>query len=216
MRKKIYLLAGKTDSRKTLVDQLSMVLGGSGAEHPSVAYIGTASGDSRIFMKFFERPLKAAGASSLTMAPLIGKKADIGKAEEILRTRDVILISGGEVEDGMQGLPAEIRRLMKELLEEGKQYAGLSAGAIMMGKAWPHWEDEDRHPEEAVLFDCLGFTDLIFDAHAEDEGWPELKKAVELAGKGTYGWGIPTGEMAVIDEDGRLIFNKNLISVKNN
>lgn len=83
----------------------------------------------------------------------------------------------------------------------------------MLGKAWPHWDDEDRHPEEASLFDCMGFAGYIFDAHAEDEGWPELKKAVELSQDGTTGYGLPTSAMAVIDENGKLIPNDNLVEI---
>ena len=216
MRKKIFLLAGGpgSDGRKTAA-QLKTALHESGSTSPSVAYIGTASGDDRSFMKWFERPLKAAGASEVRMVPLAGRKADRAAAGEILKNADVIFISGGEVEDGMNGLDAAMRGLLKKLLEEGKLFIGLSAGSIMMCRAWPHWDDEDHHPEDAELFDCLGFTSEIFDTHAEDEGWPELKKAVTLEPEGFTGYGIPGGEMAVIDENGILVPNKNLVRVEN-
>ena len=211
MRKKIYLLAGGPGKNGRLAEQLAEALRGSGAAHPAVAYTGTASGDDRSFMKWFWPPLSRAGAASLTLAPLAGKRADPEKAAEILRASDVIFVSGGEVEDGMRGLGEDIRALLRALLEDGKQFVGLSAGTIMLSKAWPHWDDEDNRPEDASLFGCLGFADAIFDTHAESEGWPELRKAVALAGEGTVGWGIPSGEMAVADADGRLVPNDRLV-----
>jgi len=215
MRKKMYLLAGGPSDGDSTAVRLREALGGCGVEHPAAAYIGTASGDSRTFMRWFERPLKKAGAASLTMAPLVGRKADPEKAKRVLISSDVIFVSGGEVEDGMNGLSADIRALLRRLLEDGRLFIGLSAGTIMLGKAWPHWDDEDGRPEDAELFDCLGFAGEIFDTHAEAEGWPELKKAVSLSPEGFIGYGIPSGEMSVIDEDGVLIPNDRLVKCVN-
>lgn len=138
MRKKMFLLAGGpgSDERKT-VAQLKTALAESGSASPSVAYIGTASGDNRSFMKWFERPLKKAGASEVRMVPLLGRKADLPAAEEILKKAGVIFISGGEVEDGMNGLDAAMRGLLRKLLEEGRLFIGLSAGSITPCRAWP-------------------------------------------------------------------------------
>jgi cyanophycinase-like exopeptidase len=215
MRKKMYLLAGGPGGGDSTAGALRAALRESGCEHPAVAYIGTANGDSRSFMKWFEAPLRRAGAASLTMAPLVGKKADRAAAERLLRESSVIFLSGGEVEDGMNGLDAGIRALLAQRREEGALFLGLSAGSIMLGHAWPHWDDEDRRPDDAVLFGCLGFADAIFDTHAEAEGWPELQKAVALAGDGFVGYGIPSGEMAVIDENGVLIPNERLVRCEN-
>jgi len=214
-RKKIYLLAGGPGKNGNTAGQLRLALQNSGAAKPKVAYIGTASGDNTRFMQWFVRPFRAAGAASVTLVPLVGEAADETAAEQILRGSDVVFVSGGEVEDGIRGLSQPVQKLLRELLEDGKQFIGLSAGSIMQGRAWPHWEDEDNHPEEASLFDCLAFCDVIFDTHAEEEGWPELKKAVELSGDGAVGYGIPTGEMAVVDEEGKLIPNPALAAYVN-
>lgn len=215
MRKKIYLLAGGPGGSSKTVEQLQTALAACGRPSPLVAYIGTASGDDRRFMKWFERPFRAAGAGEMRMVPLVGRKADRAAAEQLLAAADVIFLSGGEVEDGILGLDAAMRALLRRLLEDGKPFIGLSAGSIMMCRAWPHWNDEDAHPEDARLFDCLGFADTIFDTHAESEDWPELKKAVELEPEGFAGYGIPSGEMAVIDERGALVPNANLVRFVN-
>lgn len=214
MRKKTYLLAGGPGGRD-IAAQLRQALGECDAAAPKVAYIGTASGDSRSFMRWFAPSLRAAGAASLEMAPLVGPKADRAAAVRVLQACDAVLVSGGEVEDGMNGLDAGLRRLLRELLEAGRPFIGISAGTIMQGRAWPHWDDEEHHPEKAVLFDCLGFADTIFDTHAEEEGWPELQKAVELSGDGFVGYGIPSGEMAVLDENGVLLPNARLVRCVN-
>jgi hypothetical protein len=214
MRKKLYLLAGGPQSGGA-VRQLAQALADCGVPHPAVAYIGTASGDSHSFMRWFLAPLRAAGAGSVELAPLVGRGADRQRAEQVLRSCDAVFLSGGEVEDGMRGLDGAVRELLRELLESGRTFIGLSAGSIMLGRAWPHWDDEDARPEDAALFDCLGFAGPIFDTHAEAEGWPELKKAVELAGDGFVGWGIPSGEMAVLDEQGALVPNPGLVRCEN-
>lgn len=216
MRNKLYLMAGSPGRQSDrMVAQMREALESSGCASPAVAYIGTASGDQRSFMKWLEQPLLKAGASAVRMAPLLGKKGDQEQAREILTHSDAVFISGGEVEDGMNGLSDAMREFLRRLLEEGRLFIGLSAGAIMMGAAWPHWDDEENHPENAALFDCLGFSKAIFDTHAEGEGWPELKKAVELMPEGFVGFGIPSGEMAVIDENGVLVPNKRLVQVVN-
>jgi len=47
MRKKMYLLAGGPGGGDSTADALRAALRESGREHPAVAYIGTANGDSR-------------------------------------------------------------------------------------------------------------------------------------------------------------------------
>jgi len=215
MRKKVYLIAGGPGNGERTVELLKTALGTCGKEHPSIAYIGTASGDDVRFMGWFRKLFQKAGAGSVVLAPLVGRKADLAAAKAILGESDVVFISGGEVEDGMQGLDPTIRGFLHSLLEEGKPFIGLSAGSIMMGRAWPHWDDEDHHPEDARLFDCLGFALEIFDTHAEADGWPELRKAVELSEEGSAGYGIPSPEMAVIDEQGRLVGNPALVKFVN-
>ncbi|NCB33306.1 MAG: hypothetical protein EOM64_05415 [Erysipelotrichia bacterium] len=215
MRRNMYLLAGGPKGSRRTAEQLKEALSHCGSKHPAAAYIGTASQDDEFFMHYVERLLKKAGAESVTMVPLAGKKQNTEKAETILRGSDLIFVSGGEVEDGMKGLNRNIRALLKELLEQGTLFIGLSAGSIMLGSGWPHWDDEDHHPEDARLFDCLGFAQQIFDTHAESEGWTELKKAVELMPEGFVGYGIPSGEMAVIDDHGELTDNAGLIPCVN-
>jgi|SRR5574344_93685 peptidase E len=201
--KNLYLLAGNPRGKGEITHSvLEKALSETGVDKPSVAYIGTASGDSRIFMQFIARSLKKAGAGEVSMCPMVGKRADLALAEQRLRECDAVYVSGGEVEDGIVGIPDNIKSLLTELREEGKVFIGLSAGTIMLGKAWPHWDDEDNDFDNARLFDCLGFVKTIFDTHAEDEGFVELKKAVELSDNGFVGYGIPSDCAIIVHPDG--------------
>ena len=81
---------------------------------------------------------------------------------------------------------------------------GVSAGVIMMGTHWVHWDvPEDDNTSE--LFDCLGITRVLFDVHGEDEDWVELKAALKLMGNGARGYGLPGGCMISADSRGTLV-----------
>ncbi len=203
LRKNIYLIAGGPGS-----DSDSFIKKGfleSGRSDPSVAYIGTASGDSRQFLsRYFSPMLKRAGARKVTMVPLAGQPYGSDKARKILLESDIIFVSGGEVEDGIRNIPADVRVLLRQLYEMGKVFISVSAGTIMLGIAWPHWDDEDNAPDDARLFDCLGFVSAIFDTHCEGEDWVELRKAVSLSPEGFTGFGIPSGGCVLAAPDGSL------------
>jgi len=73
----------------------------------------------------------------------------------------------------------------------------------MMGSHWVHW-DNAEDDTTASLFDCLGFIPTVFDTHAENENWKELKTALRLLGPGTKGFGIPSNGMLLADSEGGL------------
>lgn len=206
-RRNIYLIAGHGENDGGYVSE---AIKSSGKTRPSVAFIGTANGDHPMAFERTSLMLKAGGAGKVTLAPLAERHRDVDKAVKVISSCDVILISGGEVEDGMKGLPEEIRKLLWARYEDGALFIGLSAGTIMMGSAWPHWDDEDNDFDNAWLFDCIGFVPTIFDTHCEDEGWPELKKAVELREEGFTGYGIPAGGMVVYTPEGKMEVTKPL------
>ena len=203
MRKNMYLIAGGRGGDNTAF--IREAVRACGKENPSVAYIGTANGERTAFFKSFTVPmLKEAGAGDVKFVRLLGHGTGSPRARSILRKSDMIYISGGEVEDGIRGIPEDIKVLLRELYELGTVFASVSAGTIMLGIAWPHWDDEDNEPEKAILFDCLGFAPTIFDTHCEGEDWVELRKAVALSPEGFTGYGIPTGGQVVISPDGSL------------
>ncbi len=203
MRKNMYLIAGGPGGGNDGFIRAGFLE--SGCPAPSVAYIGTASGDSRPFLnRYFLPMLKRAGAGKVTLVPLAGQPCGSAEARDILLESDVIFLSGGEVEDGIRNIPADVRVLLRQLYEMGKVFMSVSAGTIMLGIAWPHWNDEDNAPDDALLFDCLGFVPTIFDTHCEGEDWIELRKAVSLSPEGFTGFGIPSGGCVRVAPDGSL------------
>ena len=173
-------------------------------QKPQVAYIGAASGDSIVFFNMMKALLLKAGAGRVTLARLAKDKADIDSSKSILYSSDIIFLSGGEVEDGINWLVKHrLVDFLRELYIGGKQFIGMSAGSIMLGSKWVRWENPDDD-NTAELFDCLGFVPEIFDTHAEDEGWKEIKTALRLMGSGAGGYGIPSGGAIYADSSGRI------------
>jgi len=181
--------------------------GFGGIEKPFVAYIGTANNDNPVFYHLMKSMIKKAGAGKISFVHLAKKKPELDAARKTLANADVIFLSGGEVEDGMNWLKKhDLVGFLKELYSKGKRFVGVSAGVIMMGTHWVRWgtEGDDSTSE---LFECLAFTPVLFDVHGEDENWVELKAALKLLGPGAQGYGLPGGCMISADSKGNL---KNL------
>ena len=181
-----------------------------GMEKPLVAYIGTANGDSMAFFQMMKALLKKAGANKVNFVRLARNNPDLDAAKNVLAGADLIFLSGGEVEDGMNWLKKhDLTGFLKDLYNSGKRFLGVSAGVIMMGTHWVHW-DVEGDDSTARLFDCLGFVPFVFDVHGEDEDWVELKAALKLLGndhrtEGRRGYGLPGGSMISADSRGTLV-----------
>ncbi len=94
---------------------------------------------------------------------------------EVLKNYDLIWVAGGNT----FVLRSEMRRsgfdkIIGKLLEEGKVYAGESAGAIVAGLALQGVEVADE-PELAdqIIWEGLGLTDRIIAPHADNLNFPE-------------------------------------------
>lgn len=174
-------------------------------EKPRVVYLGVASRDNKIFFYAMKSLLMEAGAGEVELLRLARAKVDLNAAKKTLESADAIFISGGEVGDGMSWLVRHgLDGYLKQLFDRGKFFFGMSAGSIMMGTHWVRWEDP-KDDDTAELFDCLEFIPTVFDTHAEDEDWKELKTVLRLMGPGSRGYGIPNGGMISADSKGLLI-----------
>ncbi|MCL2834242.1 MAG: Type 1 glutamine amidotransferase-like domain-containing protein [Treponema sp.] len=189
----------------------------AGLQKPHVAYIGTANGDNPAFFQIMKASLKNAGADKVTLVRIAKKNPNLESIKTVLNNCDAVFISGGEVEDGMEWLKKHnLIDFLRDLYRGGKRFLGVSAGVIMMGSHWVHWDNEDDD-STARLFDCLGFTPLLFDVHGEDEDWKELKTALRLLGDGAKGYALPGGSMVSADSSGTLVnLEKEYLIYKNN
>jgi len=205
MRKDIYLITGgRGRDMAQMTRDFKVALATSGAPQPEVAYIGTASGDNKPFFHAIKLGLMAAGAASVELVPLAHEDADVAHAKRKLEAADVIFVSGGEVDDGMDWLAkAGLVRFLGDLYHSGTLFIGVSAGAIMMGTHWAHW-DVEGDDTTAHVIQCLGFVPYVFDAHGEKENWSELRCVLRLLGKGHKGHGLAAGGFYKVDARGHL------------
>jgi peptidase E len=189
----IILIAGDPGHRGRGKDPLlAAILQRLGLPRPGVAYVGAASNDSRVFFLWIAALLKRAGAGPVRLAPLAKGHVDLAKVRPLLEQADLIFVSGGDVELGMDVLERTgAMGLLRELHRAGKPFIGISAGSIMLAGRWVRWADADDD-STAASFPCLGLAPLLCDTHAEGDDWEELKMLLQLTGA-PIGYGIPSG-----------------------
>ncbi len=204
--KPIFLLAGgRPRNPENMVSSMARALKECGQQEPRVACLGVANGDNEVFYRNIKSLLQEAGAGDVFLLRLAKTRVDLSAAKQALETADAIFISGGEVDDGMRWLEQHgLVGFLRGLRSQGKVFFGMSAGSIMMGTHWVRWENPNDDTT-AELFDCLGFAPTVFDTHAEEEDWKELKMALQLQGPGGRGYGIPSGGMASVDDQGQIV-----------
>jgi len=200
----IFLIAGDPGKRGVGKDPLlAAILAQLGMVRPSVAYVGAASGDSRVFFLWIAALLKKAGAGPVRLAALASQRADLDKARRQIRDADLVFVSGGDVDAGMSALEKTgADGFLRESYRAGKPFIGLSAGSIMLARSWVRWSDPEDD-STAEDFPCLGLAPLLCDTHAEKDGWDELKVLLKLTGT-PVGYGIPAGGALRVAAGGSL------------
>ena len=211
MRKPTTLIAGKFGSRHFgtkpyLADAVRL----TGRDKPVALYIGAASGDDRHFGSALSTLLKGAGIRKVVWPKLSkGKKKDVSAAKTALHETDLVFVGGGDVEAGIHALhDADLVEDLHGAAKRGVVFAGMSAGAIMLGKRWIRWPNAEAGDDEAETYECLGIVPHALDTHGEGDGWKEAQsyaavRAREL-GKKARAYGIPSGGALVIDHRGRI------------
>jgi peptidase E len=155
---------------------------------PLVAYVGAASRDNVPFRKMIALAL---GGARVEPVRLASPRANVSSARQLLDDCDLVFVSGGDVDLGMQilgerGVIGDFQRLARAK----KPFLGVSAGSIMLAKKWVRFPDDDD--EKAETFDCLGIAPVFVDCHSEDDGWSELRVLMRLLPEGSVGYGIPS------------------------
>jgi peptidase E len=203
--KPVFLLAGGRGQRRISPDPLlQAVFRECGVPSPSIAYVGAASGDDRGFFGMISNMFQGSGAGKVDLVAIASANADLRKARKTLEAADIVFISGGDVEAGMDVLDGkDIAGFITGLHRQGKPFFGLSAGSIMLAREWVRWRDPDDDAT-AEIFPCLGIAPAICDTHAEADDWEELQALLALEKNGAEGYGIPTGTGVKVFPDGRV------------
>jgi cyanophycinase-like exopeptidase len=201
----VYLLAGGGPrGRSAYSALLARIIRESGAASPAIAYVGAASGDHRGFFRMIAGLLTSAGAGKVRLAPTAGKGGGRAPALRVLNSADIVFISGGDVEAGMRVLAErDLVGDLKRLQRAGVPFVGLSAGSIMLARAWVRWRDP-RDESSAEVFPCLGLAPVLCDTHAEEDDWAELHALLGLLPNGAVGYGIPAGGALKVMPDGKV------------
>jgi peptidase E len=150
------------------------------SKRPLVAYVGAASDDNAGFFTMIKTAV-CAGATQVRMrqAKSASPRASASDARALLEECDLVFVSGGDVEHGMNVLrEKDLAKPLKKLAESGKPMFGISAGSLMLAKEWVRFPDDD--PAKAEIFPCLGIAPLHADAHDEADNWNELRVLVDL------------------------------------
>jgi peptidase E len=201
----LYLLAGGSWKKSKTPDPLlQAVFSQSATPLPSVAYIGTASGEDDGFFQAISEMFLRSGAGSVSHAVIGRENADAEAAKKIILEAGLVFVSGGDVDEGIRVLrEKKMIYFLKEMFVKGVPFFGLSAGSIMLAKRWIRWKDPGDD-STAELFPCLGFAPFVCDTHGEEEGWDELRASLKISDDGQFGYGIPSGAALRVQPDGRV------------
>jgi peptidase E len=120
------------------------VVRATGKAKPVYAYVGAASDDSLMFEKMLKGVMFGIGSKVLSVR-LSKAKTKTSEAKAMLADADVVFISGGDVERGMQLIgERDLGGYFHELAGAGKIFEAVSAGSIMLGEHWVRFPDGEE------------------------------------------------------------------------
>jgi len=163
---------------------LGDLLRNAGVKRPSVAYVGASNGDNlifyhEIFLPAFEQ-VDAGERRMILCRPTPGDSA-------FLEHADIILLAGGSVEAGWRAFEENgFKSLIERRYAEGALLAGVSAGAVQLGRG-------GLSDDESTLLTTFGFLPFYVGAHEEKDDWKSVRRVVSLADGPAQGIGIPAG-----------------------
>jgi peptidase E len=211
MGQTLHLVGGGPGTVLALVRHFKAALAAIDRPRPLVAYIGTASDDNRGFFGMIRGAL-AFGRAQIRLAKLASPRAKTSEARALLEDSDMVFVSGGDVERGINVLRDRgVDATLVALARSGKPMFGISAGSLMLAREWVRFPDDAE--EKAELFPCLGIAPLHVDAHSESDGWSELRVLVRLLHErgdtAPVGYGLTRkGGLQVSIDEGRRVHLK--------
>ena len=211
MRKPVTLIGGQFRSphfgtRPYLEDAVALTR----KEAPTALYLGAANGDDASFGAGLCGLIASAGVADVIWPKLAKRRRDEGKARDALAQVDFVFVGGGDVEAGMDVLHrAQLVADIRAAADRGVVYAGMSAGAIMLGERWIRWPRADAGDAEAETYECLGLAPCALDCHGEADGWTEARsfaavRARELKRKAKV-YGVPSGGALIARSGGKML-----------
>ena len=209
MRKSVTLIAGQFGSRHFGTrPYLEAAIRLTRKHAPSALYIGAANGDDRSFGTALCVLLKVAGADRVVW-PKLARGRGRAIAREVLADVDFVFVGGGDVEAGISALrDADLVADLHAAARRGAVFAGMSAGAIMLGERWIRWPRADAGDDEAETYACLGVAPCSLDTHGEGDGWSEARSFAAVRsrelGRKANGYAVPSGGALIVGRGGKM------------
>jgi len=176
MARVVHLVGGGPGTVLALRRHYKAAVAELGKERPLVGYVGTASDDKRGFFTMIRGGLSA--PARMVLVRIASPRASMVDARKVLEECDMVFVSGGDVERGIDVLNDRgMAEPLRAVAARGKPMFGISAGSIMLGREWVRFPGEDARAE---IFPCLGIAPVHVDAHSEYEAWSELRWLVRL------------------------------------
>lgn len=197
---------------------LGEALRATGKAKPVALYIGAASGDHRAFGTALVSVIAAAGAGRVLWPKLVGRPRDVAGLRSALAAVDLVFMGGGDVEQGMDVLrDADLVADVRAAAARGAVFAGMSAGAIMLGERWIRWPTATAGDDEAETYECLGLAPCSLDTHGESDNWAEARsfavvRAREL-GREAKVYAVPSGAALVVAPSGAALARGGAVAV---
>ena len=210
MRKPVTLIAGQFGSpHYGTRPHLEAAMRLTRKATPKALYLGVASGDDAAFGTALCALLGAAGADDVFWPKLAKRPRDKSVARKALERVDFVFVGGGDVEAGMDVLRrAQLIAPLRALAVRGVVFAGMSAGAIMLGERWIRWPRADATDDEAETYECLGVAPCSLDTHGEGDGWAEARSFAAVRARELHGrakaYGIPSGGALIVASSGKM------------
>lgn len=158
---------------------------------PTIAYVGACADDD-------------AGFAARVQALVFGDDARVVPVSLTTRVRtstlrarlaaaDLVFFTGGDVARGMQLVDErDLAPYLRELARAGKPMEGISAGAILLGRAWIEFPADGEDDGAPRPFPCLDIVPAAFDTHGEGDDWSELRELARRTRAGEIVYGIPS------------------------
>lgn len=162
---------------------------------PKAAYIGASNGDRAEFYELFVAAMQSMGIYRCRMVP----SQPNNEEREFVEQADLILLAGGEVEQGWRVFECNgVKDIIERKRYDGAVLVGVSAGAAQLGRGAL---TEAAQPKHLTTF---GFAPFYVSAHEEKEEWWNLRALITMSQSGARGIGIPAGGGAIYRPDGTL------------
>lgn len=190
--KPIYLFADSQllfwrDNGTLFLDSIRGLIGAHSSKPVyKAAYIGASNRDNPDYYPIFRTAMEGIGVDDCRMILSAFSEADAA----FLNEADVILLAGGDVEEGWNVIKQNgVREAVIKKYYEGAVLIGVSAGAVQLGLfGW-----SEPASSLANLIDTFKLVPFILGVHDEKQQWLQLQQGVRLMKGSVQGLGIPSG-----------------------